>query len=81
MPEWRPWTRRQIAWHSAGDMNCGEVKCKRVDVAKWMAGVTQVVFWCGVSQQGSRAKKKCEDAQAKGKSKGGKSTYAQGKGK
>ena len=58
MPEWWPWTLRQIGWHSAGDMNWGQVKCKRVDVAKWMAGVTQVVFWCGVSQQGYRAKQK-----------------------
>ena len=62
-------------------MNWGQVKCKRVDAAKWMAGVTQVVFWCGVSQQGSRAKQKSTDAKGKGKSKGGKSKYAQGKGK
>ena len=47
MPEWQPWTRTQIAGHSAGDMNWGQVKCKRVDVAKWMAGVTQVVFGAG----------------------------------
>ena len=60
MPEWQPWTWRQIAWHPAGDVNWGQVKCKRVDVAKWMAGVTQVLFWCGVSQQGDRAKQKAK---------------------
>ena len=59
-------------------MNWGQVKCKRVDVAKWMAGVTQVVCWCGVSQQGSRAKKKWEDAQRKGKSKGGRESQRGG---
>ena len=71
MPQWQQWTRTQIAWHSAGDMDWGQVKCKPVDVATWMAGVTQVVFWCGVSQQGSRAKQKSKDAKGKGKSKGG----------
>ena len=72
MPEWWPWTLRQIGWHSAGDMNWGQVKCKRVDAAKWMAGVTQVVCWCGVSQQGSRAKQRANDFATwyKGKSKG-----------
>ena len=82
MPEWRPWTKSQIAWHWAGNMNWGQVKCKPVDVAKWwMKGVTQVVFWCGVSQQGFRAKQKSNYAKGKGTSKGGKSKDAQGKGK
>ena len=27
MPEWQPWTWRQIAWRPAGDMNWGQVKC------------------------------------------------------
>ena len=81
MPEWRPWTRRQIAWHSAGDMNWGQVKCKRVDAAKWMAGVNQVVFWCGVAQQGYRAKETRKEKERKGKKGGGKSKDAKGGGK
>ena len=70
MPVWRPWTRSPIESRPGGDMNWAQVKCKRVDLAKWMAGVTQVVFWCGVSQQGFRAKQKSKAAKGKGKSKG-----------
>ena len=58
MPEWRPWNERQIVWRWCGRMNWGQVKCKPVDVAKWMKRVTQVVFWCGAAQQGFGAKRK-----------------------
>ena len=72
MPEWQPWTWRQIAWHPAGDMNWGQVKCKPVDVGKLMKGVTQVVCWCGVAQQGFGAKRTERDmAEVKGKGKVG----------
>ena len=64
IPEWRTWTQRQISWHSAANMDWGQVRCKRVDPDKWMAGLSQVVFWCGVSQQGWGAK-----ARSKGKGK------------
>ena len=69
MPEWRTWTQRQISWHSACNMDWGQVRCKRVDPDKWMAGLSQVVFWCGVAQQGWGAKDRHKAAwqQEKGK--------------
>ena len=62
-------------------MNWGQVKCKPVDAAKWMKGVTQVVFWCGVSQQGFHAKQKSTHAKGNGQSKGGQVKRCPGKGK
>ena len=70
MPRWWPWTQRQIAWGSAGNMDWGHVKCKRVDAAKMMAGVSQVVFWCGVAQQGWRAKETGKEKNKGGERKG-----------
>ena len=56
LPQWWPWTPRQIMWDAAGNMDWGHIKMKRVDPKRWIAGVYQVVFWCGVAQQGWGAK-------------------------
>ena len=57
LPQWHQWSQDQAAWHQAGDMYWGNVKMKPVAHAHWIAGVCQVVFWCGTAQQGYGAKK------------------------
>ena len=62
IPQWWPWTWRQIAWSCAGDMNWGHVKMKPVDQKRWIPGVHQLVFWCGTAQTGQGAKARWREA-------------------
>jgi hypothetical protein len=67
MPRWWEWTHRQVAWNSAGHMDWGHIKMKPVDPTRWIAGVHQVVFWCGTSQTGYGVLRRKREKFAKGK--------------
>ena len=43
------------------DMDWGHVKMKKLDPQRMLAGIHQVVFWCGHAQQGYGAKAKGAD--------------------
>ena len=60
LPQWHQWRQDQTAWDQAGDMYWGNVIMKPAEPKHWLAGVYQVVFWCGTAQQGYGARRRQE---------------------
>ena len=61
LPSWFPWSRQQLTWYHVDDMDWGHVKMKKLDPQRMLAGIHQVIFWCGHAQQGYGAKAKRAD--------------------
>ena len=60
--------RAQANQNAAYDADWGHVKVKKVDPARWIPHVHQVLFWCGTAEQGKAARirwqKRLEKGQA-----------------
>ena len=56
MPYWRKMPPGQVEQIAAYDIDWGHVKEKAVSPDRWIPNVHQVLWWCGVAQQGANAR-------------------------
>ena len=56
MPYWRKMPPGQVEQSAAYDIDWGHVKEKAVSPDRWIPNVHQVLWWCGVAQQGANAR-------------------------
>ena len=51
----------------ANDTDWGHIKIKKVDPKRWIPHVHQVVFWCGIAEQGAGAWARMHERSSRGK--------------
>ena len=56
MPYWRKMPPGQVEESAAYDIDWGHIKEKAVSPDRWIPNMHQVVWWCGVAQQGANAR-------------------------
>ena len=56
MPYWRKMPEGQVEQSAAYDIDWGHVKQKAVNPDRWIPHVHQVVWWCGIAEQGAMAR-------------------------
>ena len=68
MPYWRKMPPGQVEQSAAYDIDWGHVKEKAPSPDRWIPNVHQVLWWCGVAQQGANARTRILNTQLRTRS-------------